>query len=308
MILRSDNRADWLTERSKGLGSSDIATIIGANPYRTPYELWAERKGLAPKAEGNSFLMELGHSLEPVIADFYERYTGRRILPESVGDWMYVDEEKDFLRASPDRLFELPKGRGEGILEIKSTSLRIDPDDLPRYWFCQLQYQMGIGQKEHGSIAWLSQGRDLGYQDFDFNPKFYEYLKEQATEFWERYIIGDEEPPLTSPKDYALKYTQHTEGKTLQADSETLTAYHRLKDIKTQIKDLETQEEILTTQIKVALLDAEALIDATGATLLSYKTNKDSERLDSKRLKAEAPELYASYCKTTKGARVLRLK
>ncbi len=33
---------EWLEWRKNGIGSSDIATIMGANPYQTPYQLWEE--------------------------------------------------------------------------------------------------------------------------------------------------------------------------------------------------------------------------------------------------------------------------
>ena len=38
-------RDDWLQERSKGIGGSDVATVLGLNPYKTPLSLWEEKTG-----------------------------------------------------------------------------------------------------------------------------------------------------------------------------------------------------------------------------------------------------------------------
>lgn len=37
------SRDEWLKERTKGIGGSDVATILGLNPYKTPLQLWEEK-------------------------------------------------------------------------------------------------------------------------------------------------------------------------------------------------------------------------------------------------------------------------
>ena len=36
-------RNEWLEERKKGIGGSDAAAIIGANPYKDNIKLWEEK-------------------------------------------------------------------------------------------------------------------------------------------------------------------------------------------------------------------------------------------------------------------------
>ncbi|MGH3627235.1 MAG: YqaJ viral recombinase family protein, partial [Sciscionella sp.] len=41
LVLGADApREQWLAERRKGIGGSDIATLLGINPYQSEYELW----------------------------------------------------------------------------------------------------------------------------------------------------------------------------------------------------------------------------------------------------------------------------
>ena len=40
------NREQWLEERKKGIGGSDVACILGMSPYKTNVALWEEKVGI----------------------------------------------------------------------------------------------------------------------------------------------------------------------------------------------------------------------------------------------------------------------
>lgn len=42
---RVDREAAWLESRKKGVGGSDVSTIMGLNKYKTSYQLWMEKTG-----------------------------------------------------------------------------------------------------------------------------------------------------------------------------------------------------------------------------------------------------------------------
>ena len=71
-------------------------------------------------------------------------------------------------------------------------------------------------------------------------------------------------------------------------------------------KAAEKEQDALELALKLRIGDAEALLGADGKPLCTWKTQA-SARIDSTRLKTEAPELYKTYTKTTT-SRVLRLK
>ena len=37
-IIRPKDRNEWLELRKAGIGSSEVATIVGLNPWETPYQ------------------------------------------------------------------------------------------------------------------------------------------------------------------------------------------------------------------------------------------------------------------------------
>lgn len=142
-IIRPKNRNEWLQYRTKGIGSSEVATIVGLNPYETPYQLWRRKVGIDPPIEDNKY-MRAGRALEYAVSRFFEEETNKKIIASSKGDWLIQSKTKPYLQVSPDWLYWAGNKRNnanKGILECKTTQKQIEKDKLPKHWFCQLQYQ-----------------------------------------------------------------------------------------------------------------------------------------------------------------------
>lgn len=309
-IIRPKDRAEWLEDRKGGIGSSEVATILGLNPWETPYQLWRRKMGMeAPKDE--TFAMKAGHYLEDAVSMFWADETGREVIKSSAGDWLFVNNEKDFLRASPDRTFWIPglpkNNENKGILECKTTQMSIDPEDLPKHWFCQVQYQLGVSEMTQGSLAWLCSGREFGYKDIAFVPDFYGWMIEEVERFWVDNIIGKIEPAAITVTDVITKYARHTDGKIIEASAETLAAYTRLKEVRSEIAKAESEKEELEAKIKIGFGDAE-IMSYGGQTLATWKAAKDSDKFDSKLFCKENPELAAKYTSLQPGSRRFLLK
>lgn len=253
-VIRPKDRAEWLEYRKDGIGSSEVATILGLNPWETPYQLWRRKKGLdAPKDE--TFAMKAGHYLEDAVSQFWADATGREVIKSSAGDWLFKNNEKGFLQASPDRTYWLDGHRNpnnKGILECKTTQMSIDPDDLPKHWFCQVQYLLGVSEFKQGSLAWLCSGREFGYKDIAFVPDFFGWMIEEVERFWVDNIIGNVEPDATTVTDVITKYARHTEGKIIEVSDDILSACNQLKVVKAELAKLEATKEELESKIKWA--------------------------------------------------------
>ncbi|MDR3267432.1 MAG: YqaJ viral recombinase family protein, partial [Tannerella sp.] len=255
--------------------------------------------------------MKAGHYLEDAVSLFWSDETGREIIKSSAGDWLFVNNEKDFMRVSPDRTFWLPdmprNNENKGILECKTTQKTIDPDNLPKHWFVQVQYQLGVSEFTQGSLAWLSAGREFGYKDIAFVPDFYGWVVEEVERFWTDNIIGGQEPEAASVEDVVMKYARHTDGKILETTEDILQAYTELKGVKEELKALEERKDNLEETIKLAFDDAEA-ISYAGKTLATWKAAKDSEKFDSKTFCKEHPEFERQYTLIVPGSRRFLLK
>lgn len=310
-ILRPQSREEWLEIRKSGIGSSEVATIVGLNPWETPYQLWRRKTGLdEPKLENAA--MRNGHHLEDAVSRMWYDATGREIIKRSAIDWIIRDNDRPYLQVSPDRTYWLGESRSpeaKGILEIKTTRMKVDPDDLPKYWFAQIQYQLGVAGYTQGSLAWLSagQGFDFGYRDLKLVPDFFAWEVEEVERFYTDCIIGGKEPNATSVKDVLLKYNRHTDRKIIECSDEVFEAYQQLKDVRKEIDALEERKEALESTIKMAFADAEAL-SYGGDTIATWKAPKPSPKFDAKAFQADHPDLAKPYIQTTQGARRFLLK
>lgn len=310
--LTFNSREEWLEARKDGIGASEVATIVGLNPWETPYQLWRRKIGIDPAKPMNA-AMNTGHILEDGVAQFWAQATGREIIAASKDDFMFIDKDRPYLRVSPDRTFWIEGATrnddNKGILECKTTRMKVDPDNLPKYWFCQVQMNLGVAGYSQGSLAWLSagQGFDFGYMDLKFVPDFYGWLTESVSRFWIDNIIGGQEPSAVNVSDVILKYSRHTGGKIIECSDEVFTAYQDLKEVKKELDALKERKETLEATLKMAFGDAEAL-SYGGDTIATWKAPKPSKKFDANALQAADPDTYAKYITTQQGARRLLLK
>ncbi len=308
-IIRPASREEWLEVRKSGIGSSEVATIVGLNPWETPYQLWRRKRGLdAPKPE--NFAMKAGHYLEDAVSRFWADETGRQIIKRSAGDWIIRDNDRPYLQVSPDRTFWTGESRAnsdKGILECKTTQMAVDANDIPKHWFCQVMYQLGVAGYEQGSLAWLCSGREFGYVDIAFVPDFYSWLIDEVDRFWRDNIQGGQEPDAVNVADVLLKYNRHTDGRSIEVTDEIYEAYKNLKDVRSEIDALDKRKEELEERIKLAFADAEALT-YDGRTIATWKAPKPSQKFDAKAFQAANPAEAEKYMITTQGARRFLLK
>lgn len=309
-IIRPKDRAEWLKYRESGIGSSEVATIVGLNPWETPYQLWRRKVGLdAPKQE--NFAMKAGHYLEDAVSLFWQDETGQQVIKSSAGDWIIRDDERPYLQVSPDRtywLIDMPHNNdNKGILEIKTTQKTIDEDDIPKHWFCQVIYQLGVAGYQYGSLAWLTQGREFGYKDLAFVPDFFAWLVEEVDKFWFDNIQGKQEPTAANVQDILLKYNRHTDGKIVEVNDEIFAAYQDLKAVKDELAAIEEKKASLEEKIKMGFSDAEA-ISYGGQTIATWKAPKPSKKFDTKAFTAAHPDLAKEFTTPTQGARRFLLK
>lgn len=307
-IVRGATREEWLRARREGIGSSEAGAVLGVSHFATPWEVWDAKVNGTAVAENAA--MRMGHKLEGVVAELFEERTGLEVDPRSAGDWLAVDEARPWLRVSPDREYWLADGcghrTGRGILECKTTQMPIDPDDLPKAWYCQLQYQLGVMGYKEGHLAWLTRGRDFDCARVTFDADFYGYLTAQLTAFWKGNVLERRQPDVRTVADARAKWPVAEPGKTkcaAPADVEAVREYARKS---AEMRRLQGELDALKARVIDAVGDAEALTLADERTLATYR-QQTAERVDVKRLRELHPDVAAE-CVTTSTARVLRVK
>jgi len=308
LMIVPSNFDQWLALNRRSLGGSKIATIIGLNQYETPYMLWARMNGHAPEVE-TTWPMIVGNFLEDAVANMYEYESGTRVIKASADPVVYVHPEHDFIKGTPDRRIILQDGT-KAVLEIKTTIANYDHDTIPASWFTQPMLYMGLMGLKKAVLCWFHlPTRELKWREIDFDRDMYEALVKEAVDFWNNYIVPDLPPPSISSQDVTNKFPNHTPDTWVDAallqSPNLLEVYSRIDEIERAIKPLEDEKESLTETVKLAIAYKEG-VAYNGTTLWTYRTNKPSESIDTKKLKVDHPQIYQSYVMFKPGSRVLR--
>lgn len=308
-LIKSRNREEWLQYRTHGIGASEVGTILGVNPFQTPYKLWLKKTGREQPQEENT-AMRMGHRLEQVVAEEFEFNTGSKVIKASAGDWLYIHPEKDYFRASPDRFFWESDAKhndaNKGVLECKSTQM--DMDKIPLSWFCQLQWNMFVIGKEHGALAWLRMGREFGTKAYNIDPDFCAMAAEKVERFWLDNIVGGQEPAMADVSDVLTKWNKSESGTQLVATDELLKAYESLKQINQCIEVLKKDKEKAESAIKIAMCGNEALVNEKGDTLVTWRTAKSTMKFQEDQFKKENPDMWERYTAEKEGSRRFLVK
>ena len=289
--IKDFTREEWLAERNKGIGGSDIATILGLNKWKSPLQLFLEKTGKVVAEDlSDKEVIYWGNVLEDVVAKEFERRTGKKVRKRNV---MFCDDKYPYMRANVDR-----EVVGENaVLECKTTDKRnadqwVD-DQVPANYILQCQWYMMIRGYEKAYIACLIGGNQFVFKEIERDEELIEIIKGRAVEFWETNVLGDVEPDA----DYMDKaaYKQLTLcPDAIELPDDIDFKIELLEEIKRDEKTLKQTKDKLEAEIKQAMQGHE--VGLTSKYRLNWKKSVQ-KRFDSKRFKEEQSEIHEKYMK-----------
>lgn len=197
-----------MSDRTKFIGGSDVAAILGISPWRTAADLWLDKiTPPAPEADTrNAQAKRRGTRLEPYILDMIREEHDVEIVARNQ---RYVDPQVPYFAAEIDA--EAAARTSVENVEIKTVHPfkardwgELETDQLPLHYIAQVQWGLGITQRERCRVFALI-GDDLRPYVVDRDDETIQAMRERAQEFWQRYVLPKVRPPL----DYA-------DGKTLE--------------------------------------------------------------------------------------------
>lgn len=322
-------REQFLAERQTCLGGSDIGILVGANKWKTPFELWEEKTGRRVD-DADSLPMRFGVHNEQLVAQEYSRATGRRVQRHNamlrhpvapIGghiDRLVIPEGKSRAatrgRILTDRGLECKTvsgfalGRGSEWGESGS-------DRIPPSYLLQCAVYTLLTGCQRWDLAALIGNSELRVFELGRDLELEEGLVELATQWWTDYVLADAPPPPTTEAEARQRWSRHQPGKIVEADQTTVDLLRALAVAKARVKAAEAEEQAIKDQLFPLLGDADAITE-NGVSLATFRANKDSIRIDWQGLGgrliadldgATRAALEAEYTRTLPGARVLRL-
>lgn len=194
------SRAEFLEQRRKYIGGSDMAAILNISPWRNAVELWLD-KTTPPAAEDGKNIMakRRGSRLEPYILDMIKEDYGLNIINTNQ---RYIDDEFDFLAAEIDFEYEDPETGQVENGEIKTVHPfkkkewgEEETDSLPLYYLTQIHHGLGVRKARRCRVFALI-GDELKPYIVERDDELIESLRSRACEFWNDFVIPKIQPPI----------------------------------------------------------------------------------------------------------------
>ena len=294
---------EWVHARQFYLGGSEVAAALGESSYRTPFQLWLVKTGRKEPIVSTE-IMELGHLLEPMVAEKFSDMTGLKL--RNISD-PYEHPKHNFLRGNIDRqICRSDKHDGPGILEIKTTTsyrLKHEVGLYPESWDYQIQHYLMLTGYEYAYLAIFE--RDTGiFHDpilIKRDEKFIQENTARIIKWWTLHIVQDIAPEPINNEDLLILYPDAKNGAAVEATPQVNDYYEELTKVRKKISDLELEKEVLEVFLKSEIGDSERLVLA-GRDLITWK-NQTTNRLDTKKLKQRYPKLCKKFIKQTQTRR-----
>ena len=295
VLISTENmsRQEWLQWRNKGIGGSDASIICGINKYKSPVELWMDKTGMAEPVEAGEAAY-WGTMIEPLIRDEFTRRTGLRV---SIEKSMFQHPDYPFMLANVDGIVN-DDTFGDCIFEAKTSSIFRQnewDDSIPEEYQLQVQHYMAVTGLKGAYVAVLMGGNQYKYQFIPRDEELIQVLIKLENLFWQ-FVQTKTPPPMDGSKscsDFLSRfYPDSKPTSSISLPEEALTLIKQYEEYEAKEKEVALIKEEAANKLKNMLGDNESglIIDRK----ITWKT-MSSERLDSKTLKLDHPEIYKNY-------------
>lgn len=292
-----NSKEEWLALRKEfGIGGSDASAVIGFNPYKSAYTLWAEKTERIPEFEGN-LITEVGSYLEEFVAKLFERETGKKVRRKNR---MLINTDYPWAFGDVDRMVVGEKA----FLEIKTTNSfpimkQVRKGEFPEQYYSQVVHYLAVSGLEKAYLAVLIGCRDFKVFELERDEDEIRALMMAEEEFWFGYVKTDTPPPAdgtaSTSESLATLYPESNDN------TVNLMAYEKdLKEYMTYvslIKDIEKQKDEIANRIKAFL--GESGRGESNNYKVSWTSSKRVS-FDSKKFASDHADMDLSdYYKTT---------
>lgn len=310
---------DFTQDRSKYLGGSDIAPILGLSKYRTSVDVWLEKTGKHVFYK-DSLPLRFGKFAEAFVAQEYAQSTGQHLSHQ---EQAVLHTQYPYLQGHIDRFVmdnqKEPVFNEQGIclahkiLECKTANAYSQhdwgepgTDQIPMPYLVQCSWYMLLTQVEQCDLAVLIGNADLRIYPIHRDLELEALLLHHTTRFWEEHVLRDIPPQAKTEADYQQLFRKGA-AKSVEANPDTVEMIQRLHTVQTEIESYEIEVSQIKQHIMGQMQDAEVLT-YTGKTLATWRAPKPSTRLDAKRLADEHPEWVTPYQVPVQSSRRLLIK
>lgn len=254
--LKQDSDA-WHEWRNQGIGSSDIAAIMGKSPFKTAKDVYNEKTGANYTVREN-FYMRRGKMFEEKARECFNASIFKKFTPVCI-----EHQQIPYFHASLDGYcFEHDESVEIKVPGEKNWVLS-NEGEIPEYYNIQMQWQMMItGHKFMYYVVYSPDHNDLIYIKCEANEHYQEKLKQEGELFWDNLKNGF--PPALQKGDYIFVEDDSIaplEQEYIRLAEEIKERQEKLKNLKSQILDYGDGGNFRTSSLTVFWKEGRETLD-----------------------------------------------
>ncbi len=267
--IKTNTHEEWLEERKKSLGGSDVASVLGMNEYSSPYTVWAEKTGKIPSFEGNEWT-RLGNDLEGYVAQRFCEASGLKVVNDNT---TWRNDKYPHLHANIDRRVVGMKAGVECKLTSELNAKKYKNGEFPDRFYAQCVEYLAVTELDRWFLVVLIYGKGIKIYQMtripnDEVPEWceasvyvedgeIESLVKATAEFW-KYVKSGEAPMVdgsdsTSETIRMLYPESNGDTVDLMAFESDLRQYKHLASMEDDYKKMKDE---VANRIKVYMKDA----------------------------------------------------
>ena len=303
ILVETDNisKEEWLRYRKQGIGGSDVAAILGISKWNSAIQLWMDKTNQTNEPVEVNEAMEWGTILESVIRDHFAMVTGKTVMEVKA---MLQHPEHPFMLADVDGVTTDDDGN-PAILEIKTASeYKRDEwlEGVPAYYQTQVQHYLCVTGVSKAYVAVLIGGNSFKIYEVDADPEIQSMLIAVEKNFWNQ--VQNMIRPEIDGSDAAknLLDSIYRGG----VDEEIVLPDEAVDWVDAYVEACAIEDSAKARKQEAANHIKEIMGDYDRARCYDHKISwksVSSDRLDTKALKENEPEVYEKYVKTTSSRR-----
>lgn len=327
-------------KRPKKLTGTRFATILGLNPWSTPFEIWCEVTRTYQKPFEDTIYTIAGKTIEPKQAEYMKQtyFMSNLVTPTDIwGKDYFRQTYGDFFRESPvlggmwDYLLYGKDGKPTTVLEMK-TSKRVEDwkDDIPEYYALQAAlyaYLLGVDEvimvasflepKDYDAPEkFVCSGENTITRPFKVSERYPDFEKKYvkpALKWWKDYVESGISPAYDERKDAEILKALRTNNLSPETDMAALVKEAEdLKDTMERIlahegiPDMEKRYKVVTDMIKKAAIaqfrDGDKKVSIAGSAYNWEVSRTSTTKIDKDAMKADG--ILAKYTTTEDSYRI----
>ena len=327
-------------KRPKKLTGTRFATILGLNPWSTPFEIWCEVTRTYQKPFEDTIYTIAGKTIEPKQAEYMKQtyFMSNLVTPTDIWGKDYFHQTYgDFFKESPvlggmwDYLLYGKDGKPTAVLEMK-TSKRVEDwkDDIPEYYALQAAlyaYLLGVDDvimvasflepKDYDAPEkFVCSGENTITRPFKVSERYPDFEKKYvkpALKWWKDFVESGISPAFDERKDAEILKALRTNNLSPETDMAALVKEAEdLKDTMERIlahegiPDMEKRYKIVTDMIKKAAIaqfrDGDKKVSIAGSAYNWEVSRTSTTKIDKDAMKADG--ILAKYTTTEDSYRI----